>query len=34
MIHGALLTASTQFMRKRTMDVYMEKYKKENSANN
>jgi hypothetical protein len=24
MIHGALLTASTRFMRKRTMDVYME----------
>jgi hypothetical protein len=23
-IHGALLTASTQFMRKRVMDVYME----------
>jgi hypothetical protein len=23
-IHGALLTASTQFMRKRAMDVYIE----------
>jgi hypothetical protein len=23
-IHGALLTASTQFMKKRAMDVYME----------
>jgi hypothetical protein len=31
-IHGAILTASTQFMRKRTMDVYMENYKKTNSA--
>jgi hypothetical protein len=32
-IHGALLTASTQFMRERAMDVYMENYKKANSAN-
>jgi hypothetical protein len=32
-IHSALLTASTQFMRKRMMNVYMENYKKANSAN-
>jgi hypothetical protein len=32
-IHGALLTASSQFMRKRAMDVDMENYKKTNSAN-
>jgi hypothetical protein len=31
-IHGALLTASTQFMRKRTMDVYLENYMKTNST--
>jgi hypothetical protein len=31
-IHSALLTVSTQFMRKRTMNVYMENYKKANSA--
>jgi hypothetical protein len=31
-IHGALLTTSTQFMRKRAMDVYMENYKKANST--
>jgi hypothetical protein len=31
-IHGALLTASTQFMRKRSMNVYMENYKKANST--
>jgi hypothetical protein len=31
-INGALLTASTQFVRKRAMDVYMENYKKTNSA--
>jgi hypothetical protein len=33
-IHGVLLIASTQFMRKRAMDVYMENYKKANSADN
>jgi hypothetical protein len=32
-IHSALLTASTQFMRKRTMNVYMENHTKENSTN-
>jgi hypothetical protein len=31
-IHSALLTASKQFMRKRTMNVYMENYQKANST--
>jgi hypothetical protein len=31
-IHSALFTASTQFMRKWTMNVHMENYKKANSA--
>jgi hypothetical protein len=31
-IHGALLTASTQYMRKWAMDVYMENEKKTNST--
>jgi hypothetical protein len=33
-IHDALLAASTQFMREWAMDVYMENYKKKNSADN